>query len=83
MILVRDAIRAYTRYQEMNCRPNTIRSFNFTLSKFNNEFSDRGINSFSNNEVFDFLERITETSKKPASKSSRAGHLSALCNFKA
>ena len=45
MILVRDAIRAYTRYQEMNCRPNTIRSFNFTLSKFNNEFPDREINS--------------------------------------
>jgi len=83
MLKVKTAIKAYIRYHEINSRPNSIRSFNFTLERFSAAFSERDVSSLEVDEVFEFLEEITTTAMKQSTKNSRSGHLSAFFNFTA
>lgn len=80
MITVAAGVDAYERYHRVNSRPNTIRSFDYTLPLFRGKFGERKMVSLTSDEVYLFLEEITE-GRKQTTRSSRAGHLSALFNF--
>jgi integrase/recombinase XerD len=79
-ITVDNGVKAYMSYHKAHSRPNTIRSFSYTLSRFLDLFSGTDITAVPEADVAIFLEVVTDGLAQ-STKSNRAGHLSAFFNF--
>jgi integrase len=79
-ITVDNGVKAYMSYHKAHSRPNTIRAFSFTLSRFLDLFSGTDITAVPEADVAIFLEVVTDGLAQ-STKSNRAGHLSAFFNF--
>lgn len=79
-ISVNTGVKAYMAYHKANSRPNTLRAFSYTLDRFDELFSDTPVTEIPEGDVAAFLEMITD-GLAPATRSNRAGHVSAFFNF--
>lgn len=73
-------IKSYMDYHKANSRPNTVRAFEYTLTKFKELFSGTNITDIPDSDVATFLEMLTD-GLSPGTKSNRAGQISAFFNF--
>ena len=80
IVSVEQSIKIYMDYHKTNSRPNTVRSFGYTLAKFSEAFSTEDITKVSDVKVLNFLDSLTKGLAQ-STKSGRAAHLSALFNF--
>lgn len=77
---VDQAIKLYTTYLEDNKRPNTIRSFTFTLSRFKNVFLEYDLADIKETHIINFINEISEGCSV-TTKCSRVGTIRAFYNF--
>jgi integrase len=77
---VSQGIRYCLEYHKTNSKENTVRSCEFVLSRFEQEYGDREINSITSDEILSFLRKITEGTKQ-STKRSRYAALSAFFNL--
>jgi integrase/recombinase XerD len=76
----RTSHQSFSRVPEDEPKKNTISSYRITLSKFNDVFGNRQLDSISSEEILTFLTSITEGTKQ-ATKHSRYSHLRTFFNF--
>lgn len=79
-LLVNTAYQNYMQYQEANNKPNSIRSFRYTLSRLDELFGDFDIREITAVDVKEFLDLVTEDCGQ-GTKNSRKGHISAFFNY--
>lgn len=77
---VEQAIGLYMEYLKGNARPNTVRSFSYTLFRFRDAFVGRGMGSVIEAEIIDFISSIS-VGCSPATKTGRVGAVRAFYNF--
>lgn len=77
---VSTACHSYMEYHESNSRPNSIRAFQYTLSRLEELFGDFDVKSISASDVKEFLDLITEDCGQ-GTKNSRKAHISAFFNY--
>lgn len=76
----KDAIKIYSTYLISNTRPNTIRSFSYTLDRFDVIFGARDLFSITDVEIVKFINSISGDSSA-STKNSRIGTIRAFFNF--
>ena len=77
---VSQASKIWLDYHRAHSRNNTIRAYEFTISKFNQDFSNLNLQEVSTDDVLEFMTQITE-GRKPQTKRIRFSHLTAFFNF--
>lgn len=77
---VEKAVESYLGYLNGNTRPNTVRSFKFTLSRFNDLFSEYNMDEISESDIIEFITMISEGCSS-STKNSRLGTIRAFYNF--
>ena len=77
---VSQAINYYLEYHRMNSKKNSIRPYEFVLSRFDSQFGDRELDSITSDEILSFLNQVTEGTKQ-ATKRSRYSSLASFFNF--
>ena len=77
---VSQASKIWLDYHRTHSRPNTVRAYEFTITKFNQNFSDFNLNEVSTDDILDFMAKFTE-GRKPQTKRVRFSHLTAFFNF--
>ena len=75
---VSQASKIWIDYHRAHSKETTIRSYEFTITKFNQNFAD--LNEVSTDDILDFMTQITE-GRKPQTKRVRFTHLTAFFNF--
>jgi hypothetical protein len=61
---VSQAVKYYLDYHKMNSKKNTTRNQEFTLSRFQSQFSNRELESITSDEILSFLTQLTEGIKQ-------------------
>lgn len=79
-MIVERAVELYLEYLNGNTRPNTIRSFSFTLIKFKEKFSGREMGAIKDGEIIEFIMAISPGCSS-STKSSRVSSIRAFYNF--
>jgi len=79
-MLVEKAIDAYEAYLRENARPNTIRSFFFTLERFRTAFAGREMESINEADIIDLISGSSRRCST-STKNSRVSSLRAFFNF--
>ena len=79
-MLVSQGITVCMEYHKAHSKPHTIKSFEYILVKFRNQFEDRDIRSLSSEEVLAFL-NILCNGVRQSTKSSRFAYLRSFFNF--
>lgn len=79
-MIVEKAVEIYETYLRENTRPNTVRSFAFTLSRFRSAFSGRAMSSVTESEITDFVASISGNCSS-STKSGRISTIRAFFNF--
>ena len=79
-MLIERAVELYLEYLRGNTRPNSVRSFSFTLNRFQERFADREIGSIKDGEVIEFVLSISQNCS-PSTKNSRVSAIRAFYNF--
>jgi len=74
------ALKLFRQYQESNLKPTTIIAYRFLLENFEVLFADKDLRSITTEDLFHFLEIITEHNAK-SSKNHRYAQLKAFFNF--
>ena len=59
---------------------NTVRAYEFTIAKFNQNYADLNLNEVSTDDILGFMTKFTE-GRKPQTKRIRFAHLTAFFNF--
>jgi integrase len=77
---VKQASKIWLDYHRAHSRNNTIRAYEFTISKFNQDFSNLNLQEVSTDDVLEFMTEITE-GRRPQTKRIRFSHLTAFFNF--
>lgn len=77
---VEQAIGLYLEYLAGNARPNTIRSFSYTLTRFRDFFLGREMENVGEAEIIGFISSVSNECS-PATKTSRVGAVRAFYNF--
>jgi len=77
---VPQAVHSFIEYQKANSKANTVRNYEFVLTRFQNKFGDRNLESITPDEVLLFLGHITERTKQ-SSKKNRYSILKTFFNF--
>lgn len=77
---VEQAVRMYLSYLKDNTRPNTVRSFSFTLNNFSGFFPGKSLGNISESEIIDFISNIAGNCS-PSTKNSRVSVIRAFYNF--
>jgi integrase/recombinase XerD len=67
-------------YHRAHSKDNTVRTYKFTITKFNQDFSDLNLNKVSTDNILDFMAQITED-RKPQTKRICFSHLTVFFNF--
>jgi len=79
-MLIEKAVAMYMAYLKENTRPNTIRSFSFTLTRLKFLFGGREMESIGEADIIDFVSKISEKCSS-STKNSRVSTLRAFFNF--
>jgi len=77
---VSQASKIWLDYHRAHSKENTVRAYEFTIAKFNQNFENLNLNEVSTDDIFDFMTQITE-GKKPQTKRVGFSHLTAFFNF--
>ena len=77
---VSQAVHSSIEYQKANSKANTVRNYEFVLTRFQNEFGDRNLESITPDEILLFLGNITEGTKQ-STKKNRYSILKTFYNF--
>ena len=77
---VSQASKIWLEYHRAHSKHNTVRAYQFTIEKFNQNFGNRNLNEVSTDDVLDFMTKFTE-GRKPQTKRVRFSHLTAFFNF--
>lgn len=74
------AAQIWLDYHRAHSKENTIRAYEFIITKFCHKFGDLYLNEFSTDDIMDFMNQITD-GRKPQTKRVRFSHLTAFFNF--
>ena len=77
---VSQASKIWLDYHRAHSKKNTVRAYEFTIAKFNQNFANRNLNEVSTDDILDFMTKFTE-GLKPQTKRIRFSHLTAFFNF--
>ena len=77
---VSQASKIWLGYHRAHSKLNTVRAYQFTIEKFNQNFGNRNLNEVSTDDVLDFMTQFTE-GRKPQTRRVRSSHLTAFFNF--
>ena len=77
---LKEAITLFNYHQRSSLKPRTIRSYQPLLQGFEAEFGERSFDSIGSDEIFQFLERVTEDRSK-STRRLRYAQLKAFFNF--
>ena len=77
---VSQASKIWLDYHRAHSKENTVRAYEFTIAKFNQNFENLNLNDVSTDVILDFMTQITE-GRKPQTKRVRFSHLTAFFNF--
>lgn len=77
---IKAAVDMYLSYIKEHARPNTIRTFSYTISRFEEYFKERDVASIKESEIIEFISRITKNCVL-STKNNRVGALKAFYNF--
>ena len=77
---VSQASKIWLEYHRAHSKHNTVRAYEFTIEKFNQNYANQDLNEVSTDDVLDFLAKFTE-GRKPQTKRIRFSHLTAFFNF--
>ena len=77
---VSQASKIWLEYHRAHSKHNTIRAYQFTIAKFNQNFANLNLNEVSTDDILDFMSKFTE-GRKPQTKRIRFSHLTAFFNF--
>ena len=77
---VSQASKIWLDYHRSNSKHNTVRAYEFTIAKFNQNFASLNLNEVSTDNILDFMAKFTE-GLKPQTKRIRFSHLTAFFNF--
>lgn len=75
-----NALKIFRNYQKSNLKPNTLIGYRYLIDNFEELFGDKDLESINSEDVFHFLEIITENSSK-STKRHRYSQLKAFFNF--
>ena len=74
------APKIWLDYHRAHSKKNTVRAYEFTIAKFNQNLANRNLKEVSTDDILDFMTQITE-GRKPQTKRIRFSHLTAFFNF--
>ena len=77
---VSQASKIWLDYHRAHSKENTVRAYEFTIAKFNQNFENLNLNEVSTDVILDFMTQITE-GRKPQTKRVRFSYLTAFFNF--
>ena len=77
---VSQASKIWLDYHQAHSRQNTVRAYQFTIAKFNQNFAHLNLEDVSTDDILNFMTQITE-GRKPQTKRIRFSHLTAFFNF--
>ena len=77
---VSQASKIWLDYHRAHSKHNTVRAYDCTISKFNQDFAKLNLKEVSTDNILDFMTQITE-GRKPQTKRIRFAHLAAFFNF--
>ena len=77
---VSQASKIWLDYHRAHSKENTVRAYEFTIAKFNQDFANRNLNEVSTDDILDFMSKFNE-GRKPQTKRIRFSHLTAFLNF--
>jgi integrase len=77
---VSQASKIWLEYHRAHSKINTVRAYQFTIAKFNQNFANMKLNEVSTDDILDFMSKFTE-GRKPQTKRIRFSHLTAFFNF--
>jgi integrase len=77
---VSQASKNWLEYHRSHSKHNTVRAYEFTIAKFNQNFENLNLNEVSTDDILDFMTQITEGTK-PQTNRVRFSHLTAFFNF--
>jgi integrase len=77
---VSQASKIWLEYHRAHSKHNTVRAYEFTIAKFNQDFANRNLNEVSTDDILDFMSKFNE-GRKPQTKRIRFSHLTAFFNF--
>jgi len=77
---VSQASKIWLDYHRAHSKKNTVRAYEFTIAKFNQNFANLNLNEVSTDNILDFMTQFTED-RKPQTKRIRFSHLTAFFNF--
>ena len=77
---VSQASKIWLEYNRAHSTHDTVRAYQFTIEKFNQNFANISLNKVSPDNIMDFMAKFTE-GRKPQTKRIRFSHLTAFFNF--
>jgi len=77
---IREAITLFGYHQRSDLKARTVQSYHPLLQRFEARFADRPFDSIGSDEIYQFLESLTEKRSKSARRL-RYAQLKAFCNF--
>ncbi|MGD8209460.1 MAG: site-specific integrase [Desulfobacterales bacterium] len=77
---VSQASKIWLEYHRAHSKLNTVRAYQFTIEKFNQNFGNWNLNEVSTDDVLDFMTKFTE-GRKPQTKRVRFSYLTTFFNF--
>jgi integrase len=77
---IREAITLFGYHQRSDLKARTVQSYHPLLQRFEARFADRPFDSIGSEEIYQFLESLTEKLSK-SSRRLRYAQLKAFCNF--
>ncbi len=77
---VSQASKIWLEYHRAHSKCNTVRAYQFTIEKFNQNFANLNLNKVSPDDILDFMVKFVK-GRKPQTKRIRFSHLTAFFNF--
>lgn len=77
---IKEAITIFKYHQRSSLKGRTVQSCYPLLQKFEDQFAERSFDSIGPDEIYHFLERVTENLSK-STRRLRYAQLKAFCNF--
>jgi len=77
---IREAITLFGYHQRSDLKARTVQSYHPLLQRFEARFADRPLDSIGSDEIYHFLESLTEKLSK-STRRLRYAQLKAFCNF--
>jgi len=77
---IKDAITLFGYHQRSNLKARPVQSYHPLLQRFEGQFADRSFDSIGSDEIYQFLESLTEKLSK-STRRPRYAQLKTFCNF--